>query len=708
MKTKKFIIAALAVLGLAACKPETPQGPASVVADKAEITFGVEGGEQTITINSNVDWALRDYNDAAKEWLVIDPEKGSGSASDQVIRIKALKNDGAARQATITFFGNVLAKAPVTISQEGKPVGVGSGTLDDPYDAAAANAYISTLAADAESAGNIYVKGTVVEVKEAFSSYGNCTIYLGSEGSDERFYVFRALGLGNKKCTDPDAVKVGDEVIVCGKVVNYKGNTPETVQNAAYLYSINGNTGSTTPDVPAGEPKGTGTQSDPYNVTAANAYTSALAADAESTSDIYIKGKITAITDPFGSYGNCTMSICNEDADATAGQVETFAVYRTYGPGNQKCSDPSIIKVGDIVVICGKVVNYKGNTPETVQNKSYIYSINGNTGSDTPAVTPGTPKGSGTEADPYNASAALAAAKALAADASTENEVYIKGFVKGAPSFSASYGDMTFNLVDEKGGNTEPFFVYQLLSAGGAKFASADALKDGDEILLLAKLTNYKGNTPETVKGGKAISINGNTEIGGGDNGGGDNGGGNTGDVSLTPGENEVLYALTLEEITNLLKTETGSAYKTLTIPSAGGNWTGNIMTSSSTTALTYLQFRNNNASFLTSPAYASNVKRVVIVATESKFKQTQDKTLRVAAVPVVDPGTLPTGKDSKGNNITYTDAQMANAYGTVSVATKGGAQTLQMTFNAAAKQFSMLTIDGAMYLDAIYVFCEK
>ena len=35
--------------------------------------------------------------------------------------------------------------------------------------------------------------------------------------------------------------------------------------------------------------------------------------------------------------------------------------------------------VGDEVVICGKLVNYKGNTPETVANKSYIYSLNGNT-----------------------------------------------------------------------------------------------------------------------------------------------------------------------------------------------------------------------------------------------------------------------------------------------------------------------------------------
>ena len=36
-----------------------------------------------------------------------------------------------------------------------------------------------------------------------------------------------------------DCVNVGDEVIIYGKVVNYRGNTPETVQKEAYIYSHN-------------------------------------------------------------------------------------------------------------------------------------------------------------------------------------------------------------------------------------------------------------------------------------------------------------------------------------------------------------------------------------------------------------------------------------------------------------------------------------
>ena len=36
-------------------------------------------------------------------------------------------------------------------------------------------------------------------------------------------------------------------------------------------------------------------------------------------------------------------------------------------------------EVGDDVIIYGKLMNYKGNTPETVANKSYLYSLNGKT-----------------------------------------------------------------------------------------------------------------------------------------------------------------------------------------------------------------------------------------------------------------------------------------------------------------------------------------
>lgn len=35
-------------------------------------------------------------------------------------------------------------------------------------------------------------------------------------------------------------VNVGDEVLVCGKVINYNGNTPEFASKKNYVVTING------------------------------------------------------------------------------------------------------------------------------------------------------------------------------------------------------------------------------------------------------------------------------------------------------------------------------------------------------------------------------------------------------------------------------------------------------------------------------------
>ena len=120
----------------------------------------------------------------------------------------------------------------------------GDGTLENPYNSVAANNLAASLASDAESP-NVYIKGKISSIKEEFSAqFGNATFYISDDGtSNGEFYVFRTLYLGNKKYSDGENIKVGDEVVIYGKVTNYMGNTPETVQNGSYLYSLNGKTG---------------------------------------------------------------------------------------------------------------------------------------------------------------------------------------------------------------------------------------------------------------------------------------------------------------------------------------------------------------------------------------------------------------------------------------------------------------------------------
>lgn len=260
---------------------------------------------------------------------------------------------------------------------------VGDGTEANPYNIAAALAATSTLAPGETTPGNLYIKGVVTSVKECSADFGNATFYLGDDlSSTKTFYVYRAKGLNNQNIKADDEVQEGDTIIVCGPVTNYSG-TIETVQKGAYIY-YNSRIGGSTGGGEVGEAKGDGSLENPYNSVAANNLAASLASDAESP-NVYIKGKISSIKEEFGTeFGNATFYI--SDDGTSNGE---FYVYRTLYFGNKKYSDGENIKVGDEVVIYGKVTNYMGNTPETVQNGSYLYSLNGKTGdnggSDTPA-----------------------------------------------------------------------------------------------------------------------------------------------------------------------------------------------------------------------------------------------------------------------------------------------------------------------------------
>ncbi len=312
-------------------------------------------------------------------------------------------------------------------SQTGTPAG--DGTLANPYNAAGANAYTSALAADVESDKDIYIKGKIAKIAnngEFSAQYGNASFYISDDGTESgsTFYVFRTYYLDNKKWANGDTqIKVGDEVVICGRVVNYKGNTPETAQNKSYIYSLNGTGGGGgTPQPQPGEGTGSGTLADPWNAVAANAFASSLASGAETDQDYYIKGKIAKIANNgtfSAQYGNASFYISDDGTDDN-----TFYVFRTLYLGNQKWADGDTqIKVGDEVIICGRLTNYMGNTPETVQNKSYIYSLNGSTTGGSGGGGGGEQTGAGSYSEPYSVSAAIAAAEA--------SGVYVKGYIVG-------------------------------------------------------------------------------------------------------------------------------------------------------------------------------------------------------------------------------------------------------------------------------------
>ena len=177
---------------------------------------------------------------------------------------------------------------------------------------------------------------------------------------------------------------IGQTIWVCGDVLKYMG--VPGIKNVK-KYSLDGTTILPNGDTPGpgpgpdpGEGTGDGTLANPYNHIAAISVCNALESGAK-TADVYVKGKISEIKYSFDAeHGTATFFI-SDDGTAT----NQFQVYSTYYLGNRAWADGDTqIALGDEVIICGKLINYNGNTPETASKESYIYSLNGVTGGDTP------------------------------------------------------------------------------------------------------------------------------------------------------------------------------------------------------------------------------------------------------------------------------------------------------------------------------------
>lgn len=92
MKKSNLILAAMAILGLAACsKPQTEVAP-KIDLSQSEVSFEVEGGEATISFTSAREWEVTAPDN---DWLLVEPSKGEGSDKPQTITLRATANTGA-------------------------------------------------------------------------------------------------------------------------------------------------------------------------------------------------------------------------------------------------------------------------------------------------------------------------------------------------------------------------------------------------------------------------------------------------------------------------------------------------------------------------------------------------------------------------------------------------------------------------------------
>lgn len=260
-----------------------------------------------------------------------------------------------------------------------------------------------------------------------------------------------------------------------------------------------------------GTPTGKGTEADPYNVTAALAKIQTLKGG-ENTGEIFVKGKIRSVKEvDTGNFGNATYFI----SDDITKKMDSLQIYRSKYLGNAKFTAKDQIKAGDEVVIRGIFVNFKGNTPESEPNKSWIHSLNGKT-VEAETLVPGEPKGAGTEAEPYNVTAALAKIKTLGGKDTLKN-LYVKGKIRYIKEVNLEkYGSATYYISDDNTKKMDSLYIFGSKFLNNEKFKTKDQIKVGDEVVVVGSFVNFKGNTPGAA-GGKThlYMLNGKKETGG-------------------------------------------------------------------------------------------------------------------------------------------------------------------------------------------------
>ena len=354
MKLKHLFYAFAAVLPLiVSCKeeeyilPVVEVGPSTLELEPAAVV-------KTISVTASRPWTIASKPD----WIEVTPTSGEASAQPQTITLTISPNAGNDRRGDVVFSIN-LRKSRLIVSQKGDQgeLTAGSGTLEDPYSVFGVLAYLNTLGNNVNSPV-VYVKGVVSKITETYTASGtngNATFYIkDTADATEDFQCYRVMYLGNKKFTSGQTdIKVGDNVVICGKVVNYSGSagkvTPETVNKEAYLYSLNGTVGEDTPP-----------QTDITDATVAQFIQS------DGNTYYRLTGKVSAFTTGHNSTGNYDYMQFNL-TDATG----TIIVYGFKDRDASFTQWSSVIKDGGTVVLTGTYEKYtdkNGNVKNEVMN----------------------------------------------------------------------------------------------------------------------------------------------------------------------------------------------------------------------------------------------------------------------------------------------------------------------------------------------------
>ena len=512
------------------------------------ISLPTAGGSTTIDLSASGAWTVTDIPD----WLTVSPEQGSGSGT---ISFSAGEGIGRTATVHLTCEGktqniniiqgiaevSVATCAEVIAGPDAKTYRV-TGTVVSNPDNQYGNWYLE------DETGRIYIYGTL-DKKNGKGSYpvsgangwgfgtgdvitieGPKTTYNGTvelvdvtvlsfkkslvkieEG--ETFNLETAGGDFMVRLSvsgDGPYINITDDakswlsitsIVKTDTTVNVgfhaTENTGEERRTATVSFTSTSGSSSSTVSTSVGQkgmanpPTGTGTEEDPFNVTAA------LNAAVAGANDVYIKGIVSRAPTSFtASFGNLGYYI-----SADGKQEEELQVYRGYSFGGENFTAQNDIQVGDVVLIKGNLKLYNGAAEIDAGNQLVV--LNGQT----------TMEGindKGSYRKPFNISEVISYI-----DGGGTGNVFVAGKVSQLVSggFSAQYGNGTFWISDDGQFYDDPskdFEAYRVYWLGNQKWADGDdQIAVGDNVILFGEVTKYKTTYETNQNKAYVFSLNG-------------------------------------------------------------------------------------------------------------------------------------------------------------------------------------------------------
>ena len=447
MKLKNILGIALSALLLTACSDDESIGSLDcITVDNTFVTIPEKGGDVTVTINAVSDWAFDKYVVVGKDTLQLPTW------------LTASQLSGGAGETKVVFHADAAVSGRETqlrISVAGQKqfIAVRQGSLD------ASKAKISEVLSG--TAGKVYrVTGVITRTYSNYEQYGN--YYIKDESGE--ILVYGTADKNGKLKNYPVkswGLEIGDEVTIEGGTSLYNN----VIQFA--------------------------------NVTIIELKKSLLKVVSDEPT-LPLEGGEMEVKVAYK--GNGAFFEIDKDSKDWIGYKDVSYIAGVKTLYEQNPADTVVFKF-----------NIAPNTSDKRKGTIVFKSYSGSNSSEITytvnqeGVVAVPPSGDGTEADPYNVSAALAAATETAALG-----IYVKGIVCDAPTeVNEKYGSCTY-YISADGKSTNRLQIYSGLFLKGEKFTSADQVKVGDEVIVVGDLKLFNGNA-ELDKNNWIYSLNGDT-----------------------------------------------------------------------------------------------------------------------------------------------------------------------------------------------------